>query len=190
MLERFFGINKKEEAEKSATEERKPIVPNFQEDPNMEMVIHKYINICRERFGYMHDGEIDKVNEADKKAKEIENQYGEKMRNYLKPYMEKEVEWTDVPAKEHDRWQAAGTLKAVIVKEIREKLVSELKQSPPNEISLWPTLLEDIESGKKVPQSLMLIDFMDSIGFDMGLSAEERSRLREEFFLKDKWFSK
>src|SRR3989344_3235253 len=190
MLERFFRSNKKEETKKPVAEERKPIVLDFQEDPDMEMIVHKYINICRERHGYMHDGEIDKVKEADKKAKEMENQYGEKMRNYLKPYMETKVEWTDVPAKEHDRWQAAGTLEAVIVKEIRERLVSELKQSLPNEISLWPTLLEDIESGRKVPQSLMLIDFMDSIGFDMGLSAEERSRLREEFFLKDKWFKK
>jgi len=69
MLERFFGGNKKEETKKPVAEERKPIVLDFQEDPDMEMIVHKYINICRERHGYMHDGEIDKVKEADKKAK-------------------------------------------------------------------------------------------------------------------------
>lgn len=111
MLERFFGGNKEEKTEKSAAKERKPIVPDFQEDPEMEKVIHEYINACRDRFGHTHDGDMDKANEAGERAKKIESNFGEKMRIYLKPYMEKEVDWTEVPNKELDRWQTAGVLK-------------------------------------------------------------------------------
>ncbi|HLD61693.1 MAG TPA: hypothetical protein VI998_01840 [Patescibacteria group bacterium] len=117
MFERFF--RKKIEGQKENVEQKyqpKFLVPEFQEDPEMESVIKEYIEILRARFGYMHDGMMEEVNEADAKAKTIEDKYGEKMRAYLRPYIEIGIEKIpayNVPKSEHNRWQTASTLKAV-----------------------------------------------------------------------------
>lgn len=76
------------------------------------------------------------------------------------------------------------------VQAVREKLVAELEKTRPLELDLWPSLFEDLKSGKKVPQSLMLLDFADSIGFEMGLDEQERFLLRNEIFLENRWFTK
>ena len=73
---------------------------------------------------------------------------------------------------------------------VREKLVAELEKTRVPELELWPSLFEDLKSGKKVPQSLMLLDFADSVGFEMGLDEQERFLIRNELFLENRWFRK
>ena len=117
MLEGFSFFRKKEAKENAVSGEAKQeLAPGFQIDPEMEDIVNRYIEVLRRRYGYTMDGTKEDLDRENKKAKEIEDQYGEKMRSYLKPYIDIEGEKIpayNVPRSEHDRWQTANTLKAM-----------------------------------------------------------------------------
>ena len=117
MLEGFSFFRKKETKETAVPGgTKRELAPGFQADPEMENIVNGYIEVLRRRYGYTMDGTKEDIERENKKAKEIEDQYGERMRSYLKPYIDIEGEKIpayNVPRSEHNRWQTANTLKAM-----------------------------------------------------------------------------
>lgn len=107
MFEKFFHKPKQEQGPE-------PLIPNFIEDPEMQDLVSKYAKTLRNIFAYIHDGQLEKADEFKKEANDMETQHGEKMRTYLKPYMDLDKETANGYAvgTENDRRQAANSLKA------------------------------------------------------------------------------
>lgn len=107
MFEKFFNKPKQEQSPE-------PLIPDFAEEPEMQDLVSKYAQTLRNIFAYTHDGQLEKAEEFKKEAIDMEAEYGEQMRAYLKPYMdldeEKAKRWTK--GTELDRRQAANSLKA------------------------------------------------------------------------------
>jgi hypothetical protein len=107
MFEKFFNKPKQEQSPE-------PLIPDFVEEPEIQDLVSKYVQTLRNIFAYIHDGQLEKADEFKKEANDMETEHGEKMRVYLKPYMdldkEKANSWAS--GNENDRRQAANSLKA------------------------------------------------------------------------------
>ena len=98
-------------------QEKAPLVPGFVADPSMEVVVRQFNDVARRKIGLVIDGasqtELDEANARIRQA--ATGDAAKKMRQYLQPYLEKELPKGDatVLLEEHERWYAAGVLQGL-----------------------------------------------------------------------------
>ena len=113
MFEKFFG---KKEVENETRNKREAIVADFVEDSALEELVRVFNTLVRNRIAYAHDGPREKFEEAETILRNAENgEMGEKLRAYLRPYIEKEnlpKDAFNVPRNEYGRWYAASILRS------------------------------------------------------------------------------
>lgn len=104
IFEKFLG-GKKE----------KKLVPGFQEDPALEDIARQVNGMAQECIGLTMDGGKEDLEKARAVLKNtVAGESGDKLRQYLKPYLEIEQlpkDALDVSKEEYVRWYAASVLR-------------------------------------------------------------------------------
>ena len=127
-FERFRG-GSKEEPEPF---EHRILVPNFEQNEELEAIINEFEDSSTTMFGITHDYGIDMTTDINKakiqespdlkdaaeryfrandRIKEIQQTYGDRLREYLKPYSElTQPDHIRLDSGEWNRWRMANTL--------------------------------------------------------------------------------